>query len=299
MNTLDIAPVAVLTALRSEAALIHDHLQIETTMKQFGSRYTIGRFHDLPVVVCEGGEGRDASSASAQALCCIYHPRTLIFSGIAGSISPRLQVGDVVLGKKLLLLETSLKIIAECDPWQREFASAPPLLDLAEHSAQQEGFVRVPSLAEENAHPALRDQPGAHHIPLVPRGEPSTLTRNSPAADRPRYMVGTITTSDNFNTNPDILAHTRQVLHGDCEEMEGAAAAQISAKNRVPFLAIRAISNPCGQTAEQLEGQAAVMRQSADVAGRVTLGVLAALADRPANWLGPVIPGTPGPGAQI
>ncbi len=278
MDTRNNKPIAILTALYSEAEVFLDALDDKKILKQFGSLYATGTLHGVPAVVCVGGEGRAASAAAAQTLCCLYHPRALIFSGIAGSISPRLEVGDIILCRSLLYMETNTKVIAECDPWQARFSSAPQLVDLARAVADAQGYARIPSLEEDAA--AGRD-----------------VDTVRPEGAAPRYMIGTITTSDQFNTDPQVLAHTRRDLHGDGEEMEGASAAHISAKNRVPFLAIRSISNPCGQSPQQLEAQQDTMRSTAHAAAHLGLGVIAELAHRPDDWLEPAAVGTPGPDA--
>lgn len=280
MSTENKRSIAILTALQSEAEVFLDKLENETILKQFGTLMATGTIDGTPVVVCVGGEGRAASSAAAQALCCVYHPRALIFSGIAGSINRRLDVGDVILCQHLLYMETNTRIIAECDPWLADFTSASQLIDLAQQAAEEQGYTRVPCLAEDAA--------AGHDVDA-----------QTPTGSAPRYTIGTITTSDQFNTDPVVLEDTRRRLHGDGEEMEGTSAAHISAKNRVPFLAVRSISNPCGQTIDELEDQQSVMHETAHVAARISLGVISRLASKPDDWLEPVAVGTAQPGDQV
>lgn len=59
--------------------------------------------------------------------------------------------------------------------------------------------------------------------------------------------------------------------------MEGAAVAHIAAKNSVPFLAIRAMSNRCGESYESLDAHKDDLVLAANRAGSLTLSVLNAL----------------------
>lgn len=88
-----------------------------------------------------------------------------------------------------------------------------------------------------------------------------------------RFTVGVINTSDEFNTDPAVLEASRVNEHGDCEEMEGVAAAHVAHRCRVPFLALRSLSNQCGEAYDELgsaEGRmSATARDVAAVALRV------------------------------
>ena len=93
-------------------------------------------------------------------------------------------------------------------------------------------------------------------------------------------MRGAIATSDLFSTEPDVLRQVRGRYAADCEEMEGVAAAQVAVRAGVPFLAIRSISNVCGEPYEELDGREADLEAVARLAADVTMGVITRLADR-------------------
>lgn len=249
--------IAVLCALPQEAELIVEALQGAERSRRYGTDLVTGQLGDVPVVVCVGGMGKVAAGAAAQMLICEYHPEALIFSGIAGSLNPLLEIGDIVIGRSLVYLETNNDIIAECDPFLHTYASDDHLSALVCRVLDEQGYRRVPSLAEMSA----ADDTDA------------TATVSDGTG---RYMLGTIATSDQFNTDPEVLDRTRRVWHGDCEEMEGAAAAHVCAKNRVPFLAVRAMSNRCGEAYEDLNRHQSDMTLAARNAGAAVLAVLRA-----------------------
>ena len=249
--------IAVLCALPQEAEPIVEALQGAERSRRYGTDLVTGQLGDVPVVVCVGGMGKVAAGAAAQMLICEYHPEALIFSGIAGSLNPLLEIGDIVIGRSLVYLETNNDIIAECDPFLHTYASDGRLCTLACQVLDRQGYRRVPSLAE------MGDVAAAG----------AAVADNGSGR---RYVCGMIATSDQFNTDPDVLDRTRRVWHGDCEEMEGAAAAHVCAKNRVPFLAVRAMSNHCGEAYEDLNRHQSDMTLAARNAGAAVLAVLRA-----------------------
>lgn len=213
------------------------------------------------LTICIAGMGKSAAAAAAQALIIEANPQVLIFSGIAGALNPRLKVGDVVIGKNLHYLETNTQIIAECAPFTDVFTSNENLCNVAQKQAQLLGFRLEKSLEEQN---------------VVQGCDFSVL--DTPDSSEPKYVVGNIATSDQFNTDAEVLNVVRTTVFGDCEEMEGAAVAHISAKNGIPFLAIRSMSNRCGESYESLDLHEGDLVLAANNAGALTLRVLQELA---------------------
>lgn len=214
------------------------------------------------LTICVAGMGKCAAAAAAQALIIESNPQVLIFSGIAGALNPRLSVGDIVIGKKLHYLETNTQIIAECAPYKSVFESDPKLCDLAAKEAQLLGFRLEKSLEESSS---------------VAGDLSSDFKQSASSINSIAYVFGNIATSDQFNTDPNILDAVRATVFGDCEEMEGAAAAHIAAKNGVPFLAIRSMSNRCGESYESVDSHKDDLVLAANQAGSLTLRVLKAL----------------------
>lgn len=299
--------IALLSALDKEAEALVSRLEDARSVDRFGITITTGRLHGLEAAVAVGGMGKVAAAAAAQALIAAYQPDALVFTGIAGSISPRLEVSDIVLGRRLIAMETNAAIIAECRPWMTWFPSDPHLLGLAARAAAARGFSRAPSLMEEAARAqgpqeaqGMQEAQGSQSVldtqgPHLQRQQAPSPTAGTASdavsgdfdySGEPegafgsgrRFMVGTITSSDQFNTDPDVLAHTREVIHGDCEEMEGSAAAQVAAKNGVPFLAIRSMSNKCGEAYDDLDNHQLQLRWTAHEAANLADDVVALLA---------------------
>lgn len=264
-----LSKLAVIVALQKEAQpILQAFCGDYKTWDSYGVTFIQGKIasnskgENPTLTICVAGMGKSAAAAAAQALIIESNPQVLIFSGIAGALNPRLNVGDIVIGKKLHYLETNTQIIAECAPYKSVFESDPKLCDLAAKEAQLLGFRLEKSLEESSS---------------VAGDLSSDFKQNESNVNSAAYVCGNIATSDQFNTDPDILDVVRATVFGDCEEMEGAAAAHIAAKNGVPFLAIRSMSNRCGESYESVDSHKDDLVLAANQAGSLTLRVLKAL----------------------
>ena len=66
-----------------------------------------------------------------------------------------------------------------------------------------------------------------------------------------RYLVGRIATGDCFVSDPALKQAILAKCRPACVEMEGAAVAQVAAKNDLPFLILRTMSDDCSEDARQ------------------------------------------------
>ncbi|MDF7665440.1 5'-methylthioadenosine/S-adenosylhomocysteine nucleosidase [Bifidobacterium sp. ESL0745] len=271
MNTENCV-IAVQCALEREAELIVSKMDDAQTETILNNRVTTGSYKGVPLVVCVGGMGAANAASASQFIIDRYTPKALIFSGIAGSINPGLAVGDILICAEQHYAETNTPIIAECPPYLEYFPSDKKLVEAAIESVEQTGFRRIPSQRE------LVGMPSS----LVRDVRPERLDAESsvsgiavgPGMQDQHYVVGNISTSDRFNTDPDVLKELVERFGAEGEAMEEAPAAQIAGKCGVPFLCIRGISNPCGEAYDDLNAHERNMQGAADNAGMVTLGVV-------------------------
>lgn len=271
MNT-EHSVIAVQCALDREAELIiskMDDAQAETILN---NHVTTGSYEGMPLVVCVGGMGAANAASASQFIIDRYTPKALIFSGIAGSINPGLAIGDILICAEQHYAETNTQIIAECPPYLEYFPSDKRLVQAAIESAEQAGFKRILSQRELVGMPSsqVRD---VRPERLDAESSVSGIAVGSGMRDQ-HYVVGNISTSDRFNTDPDVLKELVERFGAEGEAMEEAPAAQIAGKCGVPFLCIRGISNPCGEAYDDLNAHEHNMQMAADNAGMVTLGVV-------------------------
>lgn len=272
--------IAVQCALEREAELIVSEMDDDTqTEIVLNNHVTVGSYHGVSLVVCVGGMGAANAAAAAQFIVDRYAPNALIFSGIAGSINPGLTIGDILICAEQHYAETNTQIIAECAPFLEYFPSDATMVDAAIESAEQEGFERIRSQGESVGVAYWQDD----RLRVGNEGVESEGTATAKDyANRTglHYVVGNISTSDRFNTDPDVLRELVDRFGAEGEAMEEAPAAQIAAKCGVPFLCVRGISNPCGVAYDDLDAQERNLQQAADNAGTVTLGVVSRIGKR-------------------
>jgi len=244
--------IAVLGALQKESSVFFD-MEGDPVVSEFGIDYAVRDLEGARLVAACGGMGTINAASAAQFLIDRFGPDAFVFSGIAGGLNPRIGTGDVVVGERLECLDSDMEIIAESAPHLTSFPSDEHLVRLAEQELSSRSFVRVASIRE-----------GGDEGCAASYG---TLTSHAP-----RYTTGTVATSDLFSTDPEILASIRRNYLADCEEMEGVAAAQVCARADVPFLAVRSISNVCGEAYEERDNKVDDLVSTAHLAAEVTLG---------------------------
>ena len=100
--------------------------------------------------------------------------------------------------------------------------------------------------------------------------------RDSCAAAGVRYLVGRIATGDLFIGDSETKRRIEAACHPACVEMEGAAVAQVAAKNEIPFVILRTMSDNCDEDArEKLVVQQFDITDYCRTASTVTAGVIA------------------------
>ncbi len=247
--------IAVVCPLLQESALFFE-LPGAPAKERFSIPHAERTYHGTRLAVATSGMGMTNMAGCVQFMIDTYAPDAVILSGIAGSLNPELGVGDIVVGETLACLECSRAVIAECAPYTEDFHSDEALVAASEQALRQDGFAKRPAAS------ALSE----HALEELPFG--------TDEEHEPRYCAGTILSSNLFTTDPALLLEHRRTLLGDCEEMEGAAAAQLCARSDIPFLAVRCISNVCGEAYSELNDAETRMEATARRAAMIVLDTI-------------------------
>ena len=237
--------IAVIGALEKEVALINDAIEHACAREEAGLTAICGQLDDCRVVATTAGMGTVNAAATTQYLITEYKANVVLFSGIAGGLNPQLHISDVVVGNRLRYLDTDTKLIAESAPGTEEYASDPQLVQLAEQVLAERGY--------------------------VPAGAVD-------AGDKLQYLRGTIATGDRFVSGNDMKSAVIAATQADCVEMEGAAVAHVAAKNGVPCLVLRAISDNCDEAYDALSARTFDLETYAQSANRIVLDIIARIA---------------------
>lgn len=200
--------IAIIGALNEEVAHIAAALTDATTDTAASLTITCGTLatnagDTVNVVATVGGMGTVNIAATTQHLIDVYQPDAVIFSGIAGNLNKDLHINDVVLGGTLRYLDTDMRLVGQWKPG----TESEPVTEF--HSDEH-----LLALADD----ALKAA-GITHI------------------------TGIIASGDYFVDTPAKVADVVRATGADAVEMEGAAVAHVAARNDVPALVIRALSD--------------------------------------------------------
>lgn len=192
-----------------------------------GSRlYYKGQLYGQEVVAVFSRWGKVASATTAAHLIIEFKVDRIVFSGVAGAISPDLNVGDIVVAQRLYQHDMDAR------PLMRRFEI--PLTGKTSFEIQQQN-VELMSAAVHNFlknNKAFREKLRLQDILY------------------PKFLVGDIASGDLFISSSDMKnALMRNLPSVLCAEMEGAAVAQVCDDYEVPLLVVRVISDAANEEA--------------------------------------------------
>lgn len=216
--------IGIMGAMPEEVEGIIDLMtQIET--REIGKRiYHSGLINSKKCVVVFSRWGKVAAASTASTLIHIFGVNEIWFTGVAGAISEKLKIGDIVIGEKLFQHDMDAR------PLINQFEI--PLLNLSYFEMQ-----------EERKHSVFNKINDALKTGLFLE-EIEIKTLQEFGIEKIDIHLGSIASGDQFfstnqqknklsNLLPDVL----------CVEMEGSAVAQICYENEIPFTIIRTISD--------------------------------------------------------
>ena len=251
--------IGIIGALEQEVALIAESLENTWTTKAGGIQIVHGTMGEHEILACVAGMGTVNVAAATQQLIALG-ARTVIFSGIAGSLNPALHIEDVVIGQTLRYVDTDTALIAESAPGLEEFHSTDWLVDLAAQALLARGYTELPEEKSNNC---------------ADGGAPSSPAATSAQGEQ-QFLTGTISTGNRFVTGP-LKAQVLEATHADCAEMEGAAVAHVCAKNGVDCLVLRAISDNCDEAYDAFSSRVFDIEEYARSASALVLDILGSI----------------------
>lgn len=189
-----------------------------------GMDFYKGQIGGRDVVVVKSGIGKVNAAMCVQILVERFAVDGIVNTGIAGSLRPEIEIGDMVLSTDAVQHDMDAAAFGYR-------AGQIPQMDVFSFVADE----KLRELAKaccQRVNPGL----GLHE--------------------------GRVLTGDQFISDKAKKAWLTETFDGFCTEMEGAAIAQAAYMNRVPFLIVRAISDKADDSAnmdyEEFERQAIV-----------------------------------------
>ena len=96
-----------------------------------GVEYQQGLLHGNEVAVCCAGMGKANAASTVQVLITRYGAEKIIFSGIAGNMTAKIGIGDVVVGQTVFYHDAELDMLCQSAPFLKAYTGDPALVALA------------------------------------------------------------------------------------------------------------------------------------------------------------------------
>lgn len=211
MSVMDIGnmqnPIAILGAFDQELNLYKDHMQGLDEVRWHDYEFWTGNLFGQAVIITKTGVGKVHAALITQKIIDAYDPKYLIFTGLAGALNPKLEIGDIVVSTDLI---------------QYDFIAHPQFPRYTIPRPNRKDTLSIFEATPELQQAALRYSPKSHQV-----------------------VAGRILTGDQFLTRDQKNDHQylTKELSGDAVEMEGAAVAQVCVLNHKQFVVIRTISD--------------------------------------------------------
>lgn len=196
--------IGIIGAMDEEIELLLANLSDMTEQQQASVRYYKGELYGHSVVVCKSGVGKVNAAITTQVLIDRFHVERVLFTGVAGAVSPLLDIGDIVISSECIQHDMDVSALGYKlgeIPYQTSstFAADSELIASAEQACQE----------------------------LFPE----------------RYTRGVVLSGDQFIASREKVRELYETFNGACTEMEGAAVAQTCYANGIPFVIIRSMSD--------------------------------------------------------
>ena len=131
--------IGIMGAMPDEVEQLCAKLENVTVEPYGGVEYHKGTLAGKEVVVCCAGMGKANAAATTQVLITKFGAEKIIFSGIAGNMTSKIGIGDVVIGKTVLYHDAQLDMICQNPPFLKEYTGDPALIAAAEAACKAAG----------------------------------------------------------------------------------------------------------------------------------------------------------------
>lgn len=203
--------LGIIGAMRVEVDTLVSNLENESRRTVAGSVYYEGLLSGLDVVVVQCGIGKVNAALCAQILCSEFGVTHLVNTGVAGSLDPELDIGD------LLVSRDAMHHDFDCGPVGYPKGQVPGMDVLA--FPADEKLMDLAYAAAESVNPG-------------------------------HTKVGRVASGDQFISRKEVKEEIIAVTGASCTEMEGATIAHVAYRNGIPFVILRAISDKADDSAE-------------------------------------------------
>ncbi len=218
-------PYLVLYAFDAEGQLLMEKMSIIKSQKILGRAVFTGMLSGKEIVLAESGVGMTNAAMTTQKLIDDFHPKGVIFSGIAGAIDSTVHIGDIVV----------------CESWVTHDyiyhgANGPQPNEIWVYSPSLDSVIRISHFSVGDSMYKIAANFDEDEIPFQDIGNRT-----------PRLLIGGVGVSGNaFIDNSDKRNWLNTTYDALITDMESAAVAQVCEVNNVPFIVFRSASDLAG-----------------------------------------------------
>ncbi len=218
-------PILVLYAFGEEGRVLISKMTADSAVHVLGRDVHLGTLSGKNVVLAESGVGMTNAAMTTEELISRFHPRALVFSGIAGAIDSSVHIGDLCVSSAWIAHDM---LYAGPDSVQ-----PMPIRAYSARNDSIESFWAFPA-----------------DTGLVARAagiKAASLNLQNVGARAPRILVGGTGVSGNsFIDNAEKRLWLNKRFGALVTDMESASVAQVCTVNGVPFVIIRSASDLAG-----------------------------------------------------
>jgi adenosylhomocysteine nucleosidase len=219
--------IGVICAIPQEWAYLRSVLSGAQRAQIAQITFDTGELDAHQVVLAAAGMGKVNTGLVATLLADRFHCHTIVFTGVAGGLDPRLRIGDIVIADQVVQHDFGVIEDERLAPYQPGHV---PFINPTERF----GYPVEPDLIDR-----VKRRLEGCALPALPPAAGGTGTA-------PRITYGTVLTGDQYLH----CESTRNRLHDDFAalaiDMEGGALAQVCEAFAIPWLVIRALSDLAG-----------------------------------------------------
>ncbi|MBU0982572.1 MAG: 5'-methylthioadenosine/adenosylhomocysteine nucleosidase [candidate division Zixibacteria bacterium] len=205
--------IGLVSAMEEELTLFRRHLTGESTVKHCGLDFHFGRLEGREVAMVRCGVGKVNAAIATQLLVDRFNAESIVFTGLAGTLVPYLNRGDIVISSSVVQHDVDLSAFG------RRVGELP---DLARAVDADQRLVHAAAGVCERV---IADDPER------------------------KMVVGTIASGDSFVADPEKIRWLQAEFGAVAVEMEGGAVGQVCRMSKIPFVVIRVISDGGGDGA--------------------------------------------------
>lgn len=212
--------IGIIGAMYEEVSSLLREMEIVSEHKQGKRTFYEGELYGKSVVLVFSRWGKVAAATTVTQLICDFQVDLVVFTGIAGALSSKLKIGDIVIGRHFYQHDMDAR------PLMKQYEI--PLVGKTYFEADAKWVERAVSASQ-----LFVEQEADYIKSLAIYGIEAPLVYSGGIASGDLFVSSEEQKNKILSGLPDVL----------CVEMEGAAVAQVCDDFDIPLVVIRSISD--------------------------------------------------------